>query len=176
MVYISNEYFVYFIIYSFVGWLIESIAFSITRGHFVYRGSLKGPFLPTYGTGALFLFAFLNFFANNKITLYFISVVLMTLWEYFVHWLLEVTFKKKWWDYSTYFFNIHGRVCLLYSLCWGLLGIIFVIYLHPLIVKIVTDLELLSPTIFNYVAYTLLIVFLLDVIFYISKIIKEKNN
>lgn len=44
--------------------------------------------------------------------------------EYITGYLLEKLFATKWWDYSTYRFNIHGRVCLRNSLMFGVLSVV----------------------------------------------------
>lgn len=167
-----GEYFVYFIIYSFVGWLIESVLISIINRRLVHRGSMKGPFLLIYGFGAIFILLFLSPFSNNIIVLFLASLILMTIWEYLVHWFLELLYKRKWWDYSFNFLNIHGRVCLFYSLCWGFLGVILIIFLHPFVMKIVNNIQSLSIVAFNFVGYLFIVCFLLDVIFAIPRAIK----
>ncbi|MGI6324498.1 MAG: putative ABC transporter permease [Bacilli bacterium] len=177
--YSLNEWVIYFIIYSFLGWLIESVAISIINGRIIHRGNMKGPFLLVYGFGAIFLLLFLEplFYFNykNKIVLFLISFALMTVWEYLVHLILELLYKKKWWDYSCNFLNIRGRVCLFYSLCWGFLGVVLITFLHPNIVKLVNYVKsFFNPTL-NYLGYIFVVCFILDVIFSIPRAIVQKS-
>ncbi len=121
----------FFIIYSFLGWVMESMVRSICEKKLINTGFLYGPFCPIYGLGALIMILFLSTFKNNVFLLFLTSFVILSLWEYVVGWLLEKIFKTKYWDYSDHKFNINGRVCLSNSIAWGVLGVIFVKYLHP---------------------------------------------
>ena len=55
----------YFIIYSVLGWIIESIYRSICERKIINTGFLKGPFCPIYGIGAIIMILFLQLFARN---------------------------------------------------------------------------------------------------------------
>ena len=50
---------------------------------------------------------------------------IFTVIEYLTSLILEVIFGLKWWDYTNELLNINGRVCLIFSLMFGLMGIIF---------------------------------------------------
>lgn len=123
----------YFIIYSFFGWVMESVLKTYLQKKPVNSGFLYGPFCPIYGFGAIFMFLFLQGFKNNIILLFIIAFFSLSLWEYVVGWLLEKIFHTKYWDYTQNKFNIKGRVCLMNSLFWGFLGVIFIRYMHPFI-------------------------------------------
>ena len=105
------ELLTYFIIYSFLGWVMESIVRTISEKKLINTGFLHGPFCPIYGIGAIILFAFLDKFENNLILLFFVAIIVLTIWEYVVGWMLEKLFNTKYWDYSQQKFNIQGRVC-----------------------------------------------------------------
>ena len=89
--------FLWFMIYSFFGWVYETIYCSIVERKFVYRGFLNGPYCPIYGFGAL-----LDIFAlgriENPAVLFLAGAVLTCSLEYFTGWLLETLFHAKWWD------------------------------------------------------------------------------
>ena len=127
----------YFIIYSFFGWVMESVLKTYLQKKPVNSGFLYGPFCPIYGFGAIFMFLFLQEFQNNIILLFIIAFFSLSIWEYIVGWLLEKIFHTKYWDYTQNKFNIHGRVCLMNSLFWGFLGVIFIRYMHPWITSII---------------------------------------
>lgn len=116
----------YFIIYSFVGWILESVYKSIVQKKIVNSGFLYGLYCPIYGFGALIMMLFLEGFKQNLILVFLIAFVVLSIWEYMVGCYLERVFKTKYWDYSNNKFNIKGRVCLLNSIFWGGLGVVFV--------------------------------------------------
>ena len=123
----------YFIIYSVLGWIIESIYRSICERKVINTGFLKGPFCPIYGIGAVIMILFLQSFSSNIFLLFIISMLVLTLWEYIVAIILEKTFHIKYWDYSKNKFNFQGRICLLNSIYWGILGVVFIRIIHPFI-------------------------------------------
>ena len=123
--------FLYFIFYSFCGWLWETCYCSVKERHYVPRGFLYGPVCPIYGVGFLLMVLFFAPFKDNLVVFYFVAVIVMTSWEYFVGWFLETTTHIKYWDYSDRPFNIKGRVCLEVSLFWGVMSYVAVFVIHP---------------------------------------------
>lgn len=120
-----------FIFYSFLGWLLESIFGSIRRKKLVNRGFLYGPFCPIYGFGVVLLIIATNNFLNNILLLFIFSTLIISLLEYTTGFALEALFNATWWDYSTRHFNIKGRICLSFSLLWGLLSVAFLKFINP---------------------------------------------
>lgn len=131
----------YFIIYSFLGWVMESIFRSIAEKKIINSGFLYGPFCPIYGIGAIIMFLFLNGFKENIILLFIISFVVLSIWEYLVGWLLEIVFHTKYWDYSDNKYNIQGRLCLMNSLFWGVLGVVFIRIIHPFVIDVLSNVD-----------------------------------
>lgn len=163
------EILTYFIIYSFLGWIMESIVRSFAERKIINTGFLIGPFCPIYGFGACIMFLFLSNLKNRIILLFFVSVIILSVWEYVVGIFLEKAFHTKYWDYSDHKINFQGRICLTNSICWGVIGVLFVHFIHPFIQGLVgmIDIELL-----HYVIGIITIVFLTDTI---VSIIKVKN-
>ena len=159
----------YFIIYSIAGWILESVYRSYREKKIINTGFLNGPLCPIYGIGAIIMFLFLRQFSNNIIILFTVSLIGMSLWEYLVGYLLEKIFKTKYWDYSDHKINIKGRVCLSNSICWGILGVLFVKYIHPFVEK---ELQFVNPTILKIVIGVISIIFIIDTI---ESIVKTKN-
>lgn len=160
---------IYFITYSFLGWIMESIFRSVCEKRPINTGFLRGPFCPIYGIGAIIMILFLKNFSNNLILLFFISMVVFTIWEYLVGILLEKLFHTKYWDYSKHKFNFQGRICLMNSIFWGILGVVFIQYIHPFIENIIEKVDIRLLT----VIYSIIgIVMLIDAI---TSIIKVKN-
>ena len=123
--------FLYFIFYSFLGWLMETCYCSILEHRLVDRGFLYGPICPIYGAGVLLMVLFFTPLKHNLFVFYLTAVVVMTSWEYFVAWLLETTTHVRYWDYSRFRFNIKGRVCLWVALVWGALSYVVIFWIHP---------------------------------------------
>lgn len=156
-----------FIVYSFLGWVLESVVKTVAQKKFVNSGFLYGPFCPIYGFGAVIMLMFLQSFKNNIIVLFIIAFIVLSIWEYIVGWLLEKLFKTKYWDYSENKLNIHGRVCLMNSLFWGFLGVVFIHYIHPFIGG---KIELIPQHILIYVTSIISVAIIVDLIVSIVKL------
>ena len=100
-----------FLIYSFIGWMIEVIYTLIEKKKFVNRGFLIGPLVPIWGTGAVLITIILRP-DDSLFNLVISSAFIGTFLEYVVNYLMEKMFKVRWWDYSSLPFNISGRVWL----------------------------------------------------------------
>lgn len=137
-----------FVIYSFVGWVLESVYKSVLQKKIVNSGFLIGPFCPIYGYGAIIMYYCLIGLKNDIFLLFISSFVILSIWEYIVGWLLEIVFKTKYWDYSNKFLNIGGRVCLLNSIFWGVLGVLFIKLIHPFICNITEKIPSIYVAIF----------------------------
>lgn len=134
----------YFVFYSFAGWLQETTYCSIREKRFVPRGFLHGPLCPIYGVGVLLMVLFFQPLAGNLFVFYLVSTVTMSAWEYFVGWFLEVTTHMKYWDYSMHKFNLKGRICLWVSLVWGALSYVCIFWLHPPVARLIARIPLLA--------------------------------
>lgn len=163
------ELLAYLIIYSFFGWILESVLKTVIQRKFVNSGFLHGPFCPIYGFGAGIMLMFLNNFKEKPILLFIIAFFVLSVWEYIVGWMLEKIFKTKYWDYSNYKINLQGRVCLVNSLFWGFLGVIFIKYMHPFIAQ---KVQLLPE---NILIYTVTIILLAEIVDLIVSIVKVLN-
>lgn len=122
-----------FILYSFIGWVLECISKTIEEKEFVNSGFLNGPICPIYGLGSILMLACLSFLKDNPILLFFASFIILSVWEYVVGIILEKVFKTKYWDYSHLKFNFQGRICLKNSIYWGILGVAFICFINPFV-------------------------------------------
>ena len=159
----------YFILYSFLGWVLESVFKTILQKKPVNSGFLNGPFCPIYGIGAIIMFVFLKGFKDNSILLFFIAFLILSIWEYIVGFLLEKIFKTKYWDYSDRKINIHGRVCLMNSIFWGILGVVYINYINPFMVQL---LSLIDTKIVLYLDIILSVGLIIDCIISIISIVE----
>ena len=150
-------YFSLFIIYSFMGWIMEVIWTFIKDGKFVNRGFLIGPYCPIYGVGCLLLIVLLDRFKFNIILLFLMSIILCSILEYSTSFIMEKLFKARWWDYSGRRFNLNGRICAETMIPFGILGVCVVYILNPIFSNIFID---------TFVFYGILILFIID--FFIS--------
>ena len=163
----------YFIIYSFLGWVMESLLKTWIQKKPVNSGFLYGPFCPIYGFGAIIMLLFLDRFKNNIIVLFLIAFLVLSIWEYIVGWLLEKIFHTKYWDYTEIKYNIHGRVCLMNSLFWGFLGVVFTKYMHPIIEAKIAQIP---NQILVFITSTTLLVMFIDTIISAIKVINIRKH
>lgn len=148
----------YFIVYSFLGWCLESIYKTIIVRKPVNSGFLYGPFCPMYGIGAVIMIM-ASKLSNNIFIIFLMALVIFTVWEYLVAVVLEKLFKTKYWDYSNIKFNFQGRICLKNSIYWGILGVLLIFIIQPGIENIVT---LIREDILLYINIILTIAILID--------------
>ena len=127
-----------FIIYAFLGWCTEVSYAALDRGIFVNRGFLNGPYCPIYGFGVVIVVTILTPLQDNLLLLFFGSFLLTSVLEYITGFLLEKVFHDRWWDYSNKPFNIHGYVCLKFSIYWGLACTFIMKVIHPIIYRGIT--------------------------------------
>ena len=132
----------YFIIYSVLGFVIETAFGAVTKGVIESRKSfLYGPFCAIYGLGAVVMILCLQPFKKNNNTLFWGGFVVGSIIEYLVSLIGELIFHVIWWDYSDMPLNINGRVCVYFSIFWGLLGIYLVSYINPKIDKLINFIK-----------------------------------
>lgn len=151
----------FFFIYSCMGWVCECIYCSIPARKFINRGFLTGPLCPVYGFGALLVIWMLTPVSSDVGMLFIFGLLVTSALEYITSLLLEKLFHMKWWDYSTKHCNIHGRVCLLNSVLFGILSVLLMRGIHPPIRRLVNTF---SPTVLFIATYTLCGILLLDLI------------
>ena len=158
----------YIILYSFAGWVLESISKSIEERQLVNSGFLNGPICPIYGLGAMIMSFTLTSLKDNAILLFIVAFFVLTTWEYIVGIFLEKVFKTKYWDYSHLKFNFQGRICLKNSIYWGILGVVFIRFVHPFVQSQVylVDFQLLKYI--NILVYS---IFTVDVVFSVMTVI-----
>ncbi len=128
----------YFIIYSVLGYIIETIYGMITKGVWESRQSfLYGPFCGIYGLGAVIMIVCLHKFPKKFNTLFIGGFIVGSVVEYVVSLVGEMLLGVKWWDYSNMPLNINGRICVYFSIFWGFLGIYLIASLNPRVDKII---------------------------------------
>lgn len=156
----------FFTIYSFLGWLLETIYASTKKGKIVNRGFLNGFVCPIYGFGAIIIILASKLITDvfgitytSSILNLLLSVLLVTILEFITGYILEKIFNCKWWDYSTEPLNIKGYICVKYSLLWGVLAFLLLNVIHPQVESMVSAI---SATAKVFLIKLVLIGFLID--------------
>ena len=130
---------IFFLLYSFIGWVVEVTFHAVALGLVINRGFLNGPVCPVYGFGMLAVLAMVHtasgyFSGETPLWLLFLGGMLLTSSiELLAGWALDVLFHAKWWDYSDKPFNFHGYICLEFSLFWGLGVVLVMRVFHPML-------------------------------------------
>ncbi len=168
MPYSLTDTVLYFFIYSFCGWLMETVLCSVRERRFINRGFLNGPLCPIYGCGVtLILICLLPVKARLPgpaalPVIFAAGAVLASAVEYITSWLMEKLFHARWWDYSHIKYNLGGRICLPISLAWGALAAFFVYAVQPLFEALVHTLYGVDDRLPWIVAAVLTALFLVD--------------
>ena len=158
-------YFLLFLIYSFIGWLIEVIGKLIEKHKFINRGFLVGPICPIYGHGCILMILTLSRYKDNPLTLFIYAIFICSLLEYFTSFFMEKIFKARWWDYSTKRFNLNGRICAETMIPFGILGTLVICVINPIFEY------LLNLFNFETIKITAIVLFILYIIDYTISLI-----
>ena len=167
-----EKVFIYFIIYSFIGWLMEVCVSLYEKKRFVNRGFLIGPVCPIYGYGVLLIVLVIGN-TSDLSTIFLKSIFICSILEYYTSYFMEKLFNARWWDYSNYKYNINGRICLETMIPFGILGTIITKFVHPFIVNCVS---LINSKLLLVIAIILFILFLFDNIISFNILNKIKSQ
>ena len=148
-------------IYSFLGWVCETIVSTIKKKKFINRGFSNGPFCLVYGVAAVLIALTMDDLIDNPVFLFLGCGSLCTLIEWVTGKTLERMNQHKWWDYSKKRWNFDGYICLQYSLLWAVLGVISILYGNHLCLTIYHAIPRLIRTI---LLWAFLVVILLDIV------------
>lgn len=161
----------YFTVYSFLGWLIENIYSFFTTKLFFKEGFFIGPFKPMYGFAPVLLISLISE-DTHWLTAILICLAIPTLIEYISGFLLYSYFHRRWWDYSNIPLQLHGHICLSFSICWVLLSIVCLKWVHPPLAYLYETIQYywvwLSPLVFIY--------FLTELYFAIKRHLPEHSS
>lgn len=126
-----------FVLYSMLGWLVESIYMSWCNKKITNRGFGKGPFCPIYGFGAVSCYLILGPLKGQYLKVYLIGAILATIFEYIVGRGMIKFLGELWWDYNEKPFNFQGIICLESTIAWGFYAIGVVHFVHGAIIGLV---------------------------------------
>lgn len=150
---------VIYLVYSFLGWVGETVVATAKGRRFTNRGVASGPFCFVYGTAGVLITIGLNDQRTSLAALFFGSMIYATVVEWLTAKLLERIHHRRWWDYSDKKFNLDGYVCLQYSLLWGLLGMAAVRWGNDLLFRLCAHLP---PLLFHAVVWVGMALAVLD--------------
>ena len=171
---------IYYFICSILGWIMEVLYAYSVFGTFVDRGFLYGPMCPIYGWGAVAMVLVTEKIRKKKVNtlgIFLIVTAIFTILEYLTSLVLELIFNLRWWDYSNYFLNINGRVCLIFSIFFGFIGIVFVKKIYPRIQKLIKNIrKKISVKMLWVILVSLVVISNVDCVFSSIKYIKKDAN
>lgn len=140
------QVFVWFVLYSIVGWVWESTYCTAVERTWQNRGFLYGPVCPIYGTGIVAIMLAWHALLERGIEpkwyqVFLVVMIGSAILEYTTHWALEKLFHAYWWDYSNMPLNLNGRICLPASIFFGLGGLLVVYVLYQPTIDIVSRID-----------------------------------
>ena len=134
MIYNTYELIWLFLIYSFLGWMLETILAATEQRRFVNRGLINGPLCTIYGVPIVILTIF-----GQELTLFWLflgAMIVATVTEWISGHMIERFYHERWWDYSNVKWNLDGYICLPASLVWGVLGTISMRWGNGLLIRL----------------------------------------
>ena len=153
------EYFIYFMMYSVLGWIYEVfLEVVVYRWGFSNRGVLFGPYCVIYGFGALILILSLSWLQKRRI---YAGKLITTVVELIGSYIMEFTTGGWLWDYRRFAFNFEGRIALNPSIRFGIGGMVFLYLLQPLFRRLCSKLS--DRAVYG-TAAVLAVIFLCDII------------
>ncbi|MFC5542605.1 hypothetical protein ACFPOH_12905 [Ureibacillus suwonensis] len=168
-----NKYIVAFFLFSFLGWVWESIYCTIRGRKWANRGFLYGPICPIYGCGSLLGYFLFDLIKNGYVPdldwwmIFILGFIASMVLEYPTSWILEKLFKARWWDYSRYPLNINGRTSVPTSIGFGAAAILLMKCLIPLADQWLT---LIPETVLNILALILVSMISIDTTLTVSSL------
>ena len=173
-IYQLSVLFLLFIIYSFLGYLVEVANISLNDKRLNFsRGFLIGPVIPVFGITTLLIIILLNKYSDEIVTLFILSTVLCCILEYVTSYIMEKMFNLRWWDYSDKKYNINGRICLDFAIYFGIGGVIALKILQPFFLNLLTSIN--EKTIII-LASIIAILFIIDIIVSFNTMYKFRNK
>lgn len=161
-----NYFIILFFFGSILGWLWEMVAFKCTHSGFGWieiiqnlRGVLHSPWVPIYGFGCILLVLLGQRLKQRPVVLLFCNITICGILEYGVSYGLEYLFHARWWDYSTKFLNLHGRIYVGGLLFFGAAGMAVVYLIEPWLRSRIISI---NPRVKAIIATLLSIAFLAD--------------
>ena len=162
---------IYFTLYSFFGWVHEMIFSAIVHQRLHLQGFLALPLLPIYGFGALGILAATTPYANNPVMVFLSAVAVATLLELITSTFLLKIFNLRLWDYTKWPLNYKGKVSVLSSLGFGVLGLFLLYIVQPFMQHLVSYIPV---ALLDLLATILFVLISIDFVFSTRALAKTK--
>lgn len=153
------QFFTWFYIYSFLGWVMECIVIRKQKGYWENRGFAKLPFCVIYGFGVLLASYLFEPIKDNYIALYVCGCIGATALEYIVAMVMMRLFGEVWWNYDHLKYNYKGILSLQSTLAWGFIALLIFGFLN---VRIEMFVESLNDKFVMFVGTALPIMYITD--------------
>lgn len=169
---ILRNFFLFFVVFAFCGWIYEEIVFIVEEHMLVNRGVLFGPWLPVYGVGGFLIVMLFYRYKDKKIKIGNINIrplvilieasLLAVIVELITTYIIDFTggnFKDLW-DYSGNILNYQGRIALIPGLKFGVIALFGIYFVQPLLNKFIKE----DRVVVDSTTLVLFIFFMIDVI------------
>lgn len=150
-----------FLVYSTLGWLLETLWWAVRKRTFANRGFLNGPVCSIYGIAAFLMSVFLRDLQDHPFFLLLGCGITGAAVELIGGRVLEHLGAGRWWDYSGKRFQLGGYVSLGSTILWGLLGAVCMTWCNPLLIWM---LQILPPVVRHLMLGTLVALYSIDLI------------
>ncbi len=150
-----------FLIISHIAWIWEGFVTMFEVGAFVNRGFLHGFWLPVYGIGSIILILILGQAGKSFFYVFLLSSFICSAIEYMTSYILELLFRRKWWDYSHIILNFDGRICVFVILLFGIAGCFLIYYIAPFLNR---QISKIPTNIQKWICIIFALLFLADII------------
>lgn len=156
-----------FMLYSVMGWCLESIYMSFCNKKLTNRGFAKGPYCPIYGFGAVAGYILLSPLKGHYIKLYLVGAFLATLFEFIVGKGMIRFLGELWWDYNEKPFNYQGIICLESTVAWGFYAIGIIQFVNNGVYRLI---DCVSLNMGLWILRIVLMIVIADYIFQLTKV------
>lgn len=130
------QWFLYFLFYSFAGYLLEKAFARLIRSpNQVRKCFLLLPLCPVYGLAMTAVLAVIPE-GSGPLRQIFLGGAICTAVEYLVHLFYERAFAVQFWNYSGLKGHIQGRICPQFALIWGILSAAAVWWIQPFAMRL----------------------------------------
>lgn len=166
----------YFVIFSIIGLIVETLFGYATTGTIDSRkGLIWGPFCPIYGVGAVIFIFFLQKYEKQNWKIFILGGIIGGVTEYIISFILEAMYSSRFWDYSHLSLNLNGRICLKYTIYWCILAIALMKYIKPWIDEHIVK-KFNKKKIFKIVEKILFIFLIIDAVVTVWAVTAYKNR
>ncbi|MCC8047191.1 MAG: putative ABC transporter permease [Clostridiales bacterium] len=159
MVYSGYELIWLFFIYSFLGWVLETVIAALKKKQMTNRGVINAPLCISYGITMALITVI-----GQELTPFWLfcgATVIATVVEWIAGHFIEIAYHERWWDYSKVKWNLDGYICLPVSLAWGALGTVCMLWGNELIIDL---FRLMPDFIDRLVVWICIVASLLDIL------------